>query len=335
MLMFLPADAANGSEYRSFTRFETPFADSRPAWIEGATGIPGLPSVKLPPATRPGGTLPVFVTRVPGETVDEGFGSFELRTISGGIVTRAMPIPFRLGRGFELTAYLLAVDSTVRAGLYEVAGVRSNGRRESVATVQVEPYEFRNQEIPLNRTLTRLRAEPDPEKTRQTRILTDLILSRNAEALYHYGPLAWPLPEGTRETSLFGDRRTYLYDDGSSARTVHVGLDLAAPTGTEVVSSGKGIVRMAAFRIVTGGTVVIEHLPGIYSLYYHLHDISVEPGDLVGARQQIGTVGSTGLSTGAHLHWEVRVGGVPVSPRPLTAKPLLSLPELVDTEPDI
>ncbi|MFP4375635.1 MAG: M23 family metallopeptidase [Spirochaetales bacterium] len=326
---------ASGSDYQSFTRFSAPVESGRPTWIERKGTVQGAPSVRLPATAVPGGTLPIFLTRVPGESFEERYESFELRSLAGIIITRAFPIPFRLGRGFELTAYLVAIDSTVSPGRYEVAAVRGDGRRESVVTISVVPYEFRNQEIVLNRTLTRLRAEPDPEKTRQTRVLTELILSRDPAALYHYGPLVWPLPAGTRETSLFGDRRIYLYDDGSRARTIHVGLDLAAPTGTDVVSAGRGIVRMATFRIITGGTVVIEHLPGIYSLYYHLHDISVAAGAVVEAGESIGTVGSTGLSTGAHLHWEVRVGGVPVSPKPLTVTPLLTLPQLVDTEPDI
>jgi murein DD-endopeptidase MepM/ murein hydrolase activator NlpD len=102
-----------------------------------------------------------------------------------------------------------------------------------------------------------------------------------------------------------------------------VGLDLAAPVGTPVYSSGDGIVRMARNRIVTGETVVIEHLPGVYSLYYHLDEISVEEGEEIAVGAMIGTVGSTGLATGPHLHWEIRVAGVPVSPEDATKQALL------------
>jgi murein DD-endopeptidase MepM/ murein hydrolase activator NlpD len=80
---------------------------------------------------------------------------------------------------------------------------------------------------------------------------------------------------------------------------------------------------MARDRIVTGNTVVIEHLPGVFSLYYHLDSIGVDEGDVVEQGERIGTVGMTGLATGPHLHWEIRVGGVPVAPEEASRVPLL------------
>jgi murein DD-endopeptidase MepM/ murein hydrolase activator NlpD len=71
---------------------------------------------------------------------------------------------------------------------------------------------------------------------------------------------------------------------------------------------------MACERITTGNTIVLEHLPGVYSLYFHLDQIFVEEGDWVEQKQEIGLVGNTGLSTAAHLHWEIRVNGVAVNP---------------------
>jgi len=95
------------------------------------------------------------------------------------------------------------------------------------------------------------------------------------------------------------------------------------PTGTPVAAAGAGKVVFAGDRIVTGLTVVLEHLPGVYSLYYHLNDIAVAEGDVVEQGTTVGGVGSTGLATGPHLHWEVRVSGVPVKPEPLVSLPVL------------
>jgi murein DD-endopeptidase MepM/ murein hydrolase activator NlpD len=120
--------------------------------------------------------------------------------------------------------------------------------------------------------------------------------------------------DSLRYTSFYGDRRTYAYSDGGSAGSIHNGVDLAAPTGTPIHAPGRGRVRMATNRIVTGGTIVIEHLPGVYSLYYHLDSVDVTVGETVETGAVIGTVGSTGLSTGPHLHWELRVAGVAVDP---------------------
>jgi len=80
---------------------------------------------------------------------------------------------------------------------------------------------------------------------------------------------------------------------------------------------------MAEDRILTGLTIIIEHLPGVFSLYYHLDRLDVVPGDAVVAGDAIGTVGSTGLSTGPHLHWELRVAGAAVDPSPYLERPLV------------
>ena len=135
----------------------------------------------------------------------------------------------------------------------------------------------------------------------------------STDALYHFGPFSVPIEDGVI-TSYFGDRRLYLYIDVQSERSVHSGIDLAAPTGTPVLSSGGGLVVFAANRLITGNTVVIEHLPGVYSLYYHLEEISVDTEEMVNEGGIIGTLGSSGLATGPHLHWEIRIGGIPVDP---------------------
>jgi murein DD-endopeptidase MepM/ murein hydrolase activator NlpD len=95
---------------------------------------------------------------------------------------------------------------------------------------------------------------------------------------------------------------------------IHFGIDLVKPTGTPIASCAAGKVVMAKTRIISGETVVLEHAPGVFSLYYHLDSIAVKQGETVEAGETIGTVGATGLVTGAHLHWEVRFSGVPVSP---------------------
>jgi murein DD-endopeptidase MepM/ murein hydrolase activator NlpD len=135
--------------------------------------------------------------------------------------------------------------------------------------------------------------------------------------LFHFGPFDVPVEDGVI-TSYFGDRRLFVYVDVQSERSVHTGIDLAAPAGTPVLSSGGGRVALAVERLITGNTVVIEHLPGVYSLYYHLEEIRVDAGGQVSGGSVIGTIGSSGLATGPHLHWEIRVGGVCVDPSVMT-----------------
>jgi len=247
----------------------------------------------------------------------------ELRREDGSIVSTAEPIEVRMTDAVTMRVFLFGIDSTLAPGSYSLRLRSESDETLLTRSLAVVEREFRSEEIALTSALTSLRRDYDPRKVEETRILTDLILSRDPDALHNPGPLAWPMPEDTRRTSFFGDRRTYLYSGGERASAIHVGLDLAAPVGTPVFSSGAGIVRMARDRIVTGLTVVIEHLPGVYSLYYHLDEISVEEGDEVDSGALIGTVGATGLATGPHLHWEVRVAGVPVSPEGATQQPLL------------
>jgi murein DD-endopeptidase MepM/ murein hydrolase activator NlpD len=90
-----------------------------------------------------------------------------------------------------------------------------------------------------------------------------------------------------------------------------------------VLACAPGRVVFAGDRIVTGNTIVLEHLPSLFSIYMHLSAISVAEGDLLAAGELLGRVGSTGLSTGPHLHWELRVGPQSVNPEYWLSRPIL------------
>ncbi|MDR0323963.1 MAG: M23 family metallopeptidase, partial [Treponema sp.] len=132
------------------------------------------------------------------------------------------------------------------------------------------------------------------------------ILSTTGNQIYHTGVFIPPV-ESNRRTSFFGDRRVYRYSNGATDTSIHAGVDYGVPTGTRVNACGDGRVVFTGMRIVTGYTVILEHAPGIYSLYYHLDSIDVQAGNIIKAGAQSGLSGSTGLSTGPHLHWEIRV----------------------------
>jgi murein DD-endopeptidase MepM/ murein hydrolase activator NlpD len=120
-----------------------------------------------------------------------------------------------------------------------------------------------------------------------------------------------PLRGDLRVTSAFGTRRSY---SGGPVTSYHGGIDYGAEAGTIVLAAGGGRVALAEELIVRGNTVIIDHGWGVYSGYYHLSDITVEAGQEVERSDAIGKVGSSGLSTGAHLHWEMRVDGAYVDP---------------------
>jgi len=115
----------------------------------------------------------------------------------------------------------------------------------------------------------------------------------------------WPTPEHTRITSPFGPRRS----PGGIGSTNHQGIDIGAPLGARIVASRPGRVRSASFERGFGNTVRITHVGGWETVYAHNSRNTVVAGQQVAAGQQIGIVGSTGNSTGPHLHFEIRLNG--------------------------
>jgi murein DD-endopeptidase MepM/ murein hydrolase activator NlpD len=119
------------------------------------------------------------------------------------------------------------------------------------------------------------------------------------------------LPIVGRGTSGFGLPRRY--GPGGNV-SFHLGIDIAAPEGTPIHATNDGVVLVAGQYPIKGGLVVLDHGFGVTSLYFHQSRIAVEVGEVVERGHVIGSVGTTGLSTGPHLHWEMRVDGVPSDP---------------------
>ena len=112
--------------------------------------------------------------------------------------------------------------------------------------------------------------------------------------------------------SQFGSRRTYNDDPGVY---YHTGLDLGYCKGTDVYAPAGGtVVGVFPNQVVRGNSIVIDHGLGIYTTYMHLNEILVNQGDVVESGQLIGIIGTTGRSTGPHLHFEVDIQGTPVNP---------------------
>jgi murein DD-endopeptidase MepM/ murein hydrolase activator NlpD len=122
------------------------------------------------------------------------------------------------------------------------------------------------------------------------------------------GELAWPT-DG-RATSGFGYRRHPIF----GTQRMHTGIDIPAPAGQPIVSAADGYVLSAGWRGGYGLAVVVDHGGSMATLYAHMSSISVSEGQVVVKGQHIGGVGTTGQSTGNHLHFEVRINGSPQDP---------------------
>jgi len=217
-------------------------------------------------------------------------------------------------------AAFLAVPSTANPGEAVIKLENEDGVICEIS-LTIAKREFVSEVIELNPVLTGIRTDPDPQKIAESNRLWE-ILTTTGNEIYYSGRFIAPV-SSTRRTSFFGDRRVYKYSTGTSDTSIHAGVDYGVPKGTKVYACGSGKVILARSRIVTGNSIVIEHAPGIYSLYYHLDKIETKEGDMVTIGAQLGLSGSTGLSTGPHLHWEVRVSTENTDPDAFVARPIL------------
>ena len=119
--------------------------------------------------------------------------------------------------------------------------------------------------------------------------------------------MQYPIKSYLEFSSLYGVRRSY---NGGPYSSYHEGVDFSAYGGTPVLAPARGTVIVAETLYVRGGTVIIDHGLGIYTGVYHMSAITVQPGQVVKPGDQVGAVGTTGLSTGNHLHWDLLVNGV-------------------------
>ncbi len=148
------------------------------------------------------------------------------------------------------------------------------------------------------------------------------VWSRTSTAIQWRKPFLLPLPAEAPTTSPFGVRRNY---NAGQFFAFHTGQDFAAPGGTVVLAPADGIVALAEPLTVRGISVILDHGAGLFTGYWHLQEALVAAGEAVQAGDPIGLVGTTGRSTGAHLHWELRMYGIAVDPMPFLAQPLLPL----------
>ena len=137
------------------------------------------------------------------------------------------------------------------------------------------------------------------------------LLEENRSGInYDGGKFAWPAPKYTRVSDDYG----YRIHPILGVQQFHNGVDLAAPSGSPILAAYDGEVVAADYSSTMGNYIMIDHGDGLITIYMHASSISVSKGTMVARGEQIGCVGSTGRSTGPHLHFSVRENGSYVSP---------------------
>ena len=212
--------------------------------------------------------------------------------------------------GIPLSTWLSGTDTYSLKVIISAAGAKE---KEIMLPFGIQEKQFVSERIPLDARNTGIRKNASPARRTQIEKLNTILETVTPQNVYTLKPFTLPV-DSKRITSGFGDRRVFEYPDKKTSTSLHYGIDYGVPTGTPVQSCAEGKVMLAENRISTGWSVVIEHLPGLYSLYYHLDSLDVHEGQYVKQGERLGLSGATGLATGPHLHWEVRLNREAVNP---------------------
>jgi hypothetical protein len=251
----------------------------------------------------------IVMVRVP---VDQ-----QTTAVTGRFLNRQIPF-FTDGSGAAAPSYLglIGVDLQDAPGTHELVldVVSSAGHRRLSYNVLVikEKRAIQHLTLPKDKvdldedSLIRVKAEQA-----RVRTVLEAVSERRLWASDFLRPVDGPV------TGAFGRQRII----NGQAKNPHNGEDIAAPLGADVVAMNDGVVCLIADHFFSGKGVFVDHGLGLYSMYFHLSEVSVKDGEAVKRGQVIGKVGASGRATGPHLHWGVNMNGARVDPLSLIKLP--------------
>jgi murein DD-endopeptidase MepM/ murein hydrolase activator NlpD len=225
------------------------------------------------------------------------------------VVWNGKSIPFtKSGTGWFT---LVGIDLEASPGVQtaELTWTYLDGRvLREVRQIDIAEKKFKTTRLEVESKYVELSAEDEARAARERREINDIYSQITPEALWTE-PFSVPIP-GVTGGRNFGHRRVF----NDQPRAPHSGADLTATTGTEIRATNRGRVVLAKELFYSGNAVFVDHGLGIYSVYLHLSDIRVEPGEIIDKDQVLGLAGATGRVTGPHLHWGVRAQGARIDP---------------------
>ncbi|WP_028308040.1 murein hydrolase activator EnvC family protein [Desulfitibacter alkalitolerans] len=190
---------------------------------------------------------------------------------------------------------------------------QSEAKLAQLETQKKEQQDFLAQVRQEKSVIERALAELEEDSNKLAAEIRRIQLSRSRSGLSApTGKFAWPTPGYNRITSDYGMRVHPIL----RTQRMHTGIDISAPMGSPAVAGEVGEVIYTGWFGGYGWTVVVDHGGGVSSMYPHLSRITVKEGDIVARGQEVGKIGTSGLSTGPHMHFEVRENGDPVNPWP-------------------
>jgi murein DD-endopeptidase MepM/ murein hydrolase activator NlpD len=205
---------------------------------------------------------------------------------------------------------LVGIDLGTRPGLYEIKVLAKDeqGRsRSSALRLRVKKGDFKIQTLSLPSSMVDLDS-PALERVNKEAARLERLFQRIRKERFWSGPFI--LPVAGKLAGAFGLRRVI----NGRPKSSHSGVDLRAEEGTPVGACNGGVVVLVDHLFFSGTSVFLDHGWGLYSMYFHLSEALVREGDRLGKGAILGRVGSTGRSTGPHLHWGIRIQGARVDP---------------------
>jgi len=280
-------------------------------------GVPAVPEATVTPgaaALDSNGPLPAPFAAVQlsepviaqGRTLVVKVRLAQAATLTGQFA--AQPLVFNTDATGENWA-ITAIHALLTPGSYPaVITATQTGSNTVTYTQPVEvaegPYGF--EDVEFDDTHSAL-LDPDQLAAENARLVE--VWSKISPQPHWAGPFAYPTAN-PRITSYYGTRRTY---NNSAELSFHSGVDFGG-AGTPIYAPAAGVVALAQPLAVRGNAVIIDHGLAVYSGYWHQSELVVQAGQTVNAGDLIGYVGGTGLVTGPHLHWELRLNGIAVDP---------------------
>ena len=211
----------------------------------------------------------------------------------------------------ERWSALVGIDLDTKPGAYRLQIERAGRALRTTRTLRVVPRRFRERHLRVAQDFV------DPPAETLAQIAQDS--AALAEAYARISPKRWSgafvTPVDGKPSSNFGTRSYY----NGERRAPHSGVDFVGEIGTPVRAANHGEVIIAAPMYFTGNTIVIDYGDRLFSVFAHLSEMHVKPGDVVEPSTIVGLVGATGRVTGPHLHWSVRLNGARVDPLSLVA----------------
>ncbi len=203
----------------------------------------------------------------------------------------------------------IAFKKQLVVGQKEQVQLKADESLKTINNLSASRASLDNQIKEINTKLKKLEQEED-KLISQSNALVSQIKNLQKKGAYAGGSMTWPCPSSSKISSYYGNRLHPIL----KKYKMHTGIDISAKQGTSIVAANKGTVIMAGWQNGYGYTVVLDHGGGITTLYAHCSKLLVSVGKSVKAGETIAKIGSTGMSTGPHLHFEVRKNGSTTNP---------------------